>query len=223
MKNRFRHLNEGIYSFYEKLKGKTLSDKIMDYYLDKIRMYGNDSLTDVEKKIFKEAQNDNLTMDKVSYARDKTTGDIDYSKKIEDPNKIFPGVPFLTAKGRGEKIKNVVNARCYWDDQNPSCKYYYVFNDSKISQDNQYGLIIYKTESKDGKPLGSFIVPKSESSKSPNELWEMLENKYDRGFILDQEILNLFLKFDDLYHRAKKENLTFLQESYQRLKNYRGK
>lgn len=223
MKNRFRHLNEGIYSFYQGLKGKTLSDKILDYYLDKVRLYGEDSLTDVEKKIFKEAQNGNLTMDKSTYARDKTTGDIDYSKKIEDPISIYPGVPFLTAKGKGEKIKVVVNARCYWNDENPSCKYFYVFSDSKISEENRYGLLIYKTESKDGKPLGSFIIPKSEASKTPEELWEVLGDKYDRGAILDQETLNLVLKFDDLYHRAKKENLGFLQETYTKLKNYRGK
>lgn len=220
-------LNEGMYDFYE-FQGdpdSSLADKILDYYLSKIKKYGKESLTDVEKTIFKDAQNNNLAVEKPTYARDKVTGDIMIDDRgmpvtIEDQNKVYPGVPFLTSRGMGKKTEQeVINARCYWD-RGSSCKNYYVF-DSKMKNDqNPYGIIIYKTESKTGKSFGAFMVPRNKELKPINDIWDKCAEEYDYGVVLTRESLDNFIKFYNLFHGSKKGDINELTELYEKLKKY---
>jgi len=225
MRNGFDRINEGMYSFYEKQYGDNLIDKILTYYVDKMRKYGKDCLTDKEKAIFDEAKMGKLSGNKPIYARDKVTGDIkidDLTGRpvvIEQPDRVYPGVPFITQKGKGGVKKVIINARCYWNVDEP-CRYYYVYTDSKIDSENPYGITVYKTESKDAKQYGSFLVPKSETTRKPEELWAWANDRYDKGVVLDKETLDLFVKFDTLYHTGRRENAAFLNEAYDKLKKY---
>ena len=225
--NKFKLNEGGIYDFYEREEGKSLVDKILNYYIDKVRKHGMESITDKEKSIFKDAQKGELTMGQIIYARDKVTGDIEIDNTgspvvINNPNEVFPGVPFYTSKGKGEQKSTIIEARCYRDIDS-SCRHYYVYSDDKITNENPYGLIIYKTESKDNKPFGTFIVPKGDVLKNPKNLWDSLSSKFDKGTNLDEETLNLFLKFDSLYKSSRKNNAEFLAMAYETLKKYPDK
>lgn len=219
-------LNEGVYDFYDLYEPDSKSpttDKIVDYYIDKIRKYGQNSLTSEEQRIFKDAQKGKLTLEKPVYKKDKVTGDIELDPVTNIPIRIdietlTPGVPFITSKGKGAEKKVIINGRCYWDiDENH--KTFYVYG-GEISETNPQGLVVWKTVSSSGKPLGAFIVPKGESNLTPADLWKNLNNKFDKGIILDKETYLTFLEFDKLFHTSRKENADRLDRLYNILKNY---
>lgn len=217
-------LNEGVYDFYEQQDGSDTTDKIINYYIDKIRKSGAASLTKKELQIFNDAKRGKLTLDNPVYKRNKLTGDIETDTAGNairmDKDQIIPGVPFLTSKGRGIKRKEVVNGRCYWNIDE-DCKYYYVFSVGSITEENTSGLIIYKTESKGGGEYGAFIVPKNDlKGCSPEDLWKKINDKYDKGVILDKETYLKFVNFDKLYHESRKANAVELKKLYTQLKNY---
>ncbi len=227
MKKKYGTLNEGMYDFYEK-QGKEedeLTDKIVDYYLDKMRKYGKDSLTEIEARIFKDAQDGRLTMGKPVYAKDKVTGDIlldDFGNPvvIDEPNKVYPGIPFLTSRGMGEVKKEApIAGRCYWNNGS-TARSYYVFDKKAINSENPYGIIIYKTESKTGKAFGSFMVPKNKELTPPADLWLKCEDDFDFGAVLTKEIYETFINFYNLYHTSKKENLEEITKLYDMLKKF---
>lgn len=212
--NQLETLNEGVYDFY-KLNNQYGEDKttdaIVNYYIDKIRKYGQDSLTQKEVEVFNQAKNGKLTLDNPVYKRHKTTGAIEYDKgnpiRIDNQGPV-PGVPFVTSKGKGVKRKEVINGRVYWnvDDQH---KAFYVFGPE--------GLIIWKTVSSSGKDFGAFLIPKSEAGLRPEELWESLAKKFDKGFILKKEDFMKFLEFDKLYHESRKLNMDRISKLYREL------
>lgn len=218
-------LNEGVYDFYETFdssnKIKTV-DKILNYYVDKILKHGIDSLTDKEVEIFNNAKKGILNLDNPVYKRNKVTNDIEYDNKgkpIElNINKLIPGVPFVTSKGRGLKKIEVVRGRCYWNlDENH--KTFYVYG-NEITDINPQGLIIWKTISNSGKDFGSFIIPKGLGYMTEIELWKNLNDKFDKGIILDKDTYMKFLEFDELYHDSKKMNIQKILELYKFLSKY---
>jgi len=222
-------LNEGVYDFYEVYDQSNTSvlNKIINYYIDKIKKYGKDSLTKREQQIFKDANNGKLPLDNPIYKRNKLTGDIETDKGTAvrlDKDTIFPGVPFVTSKGRGIKKTDVVNGRCYWDIDE-DCKYYYVYILAKVSEENPTGLVIYKTTSKSGeKALGAFIVPKADfKNDKPEDLWKKIDSKYDKGIILDKEMYSKFVMFERLFRAGRIANAQELSVLYEELKNYTGK
>jgi hypothetical protein len=225
--NRFS-LNEGLYDFYELYDPSPnyhTIDKIQNYYLDKIKKFGKESLTKREMEIFKDATMGKLKSENPVYKKDKVTGDIELDAKGQpirlDKEIIQVGVPFVTSKGRGiskETVRTSVNGRCYWDvDDN--IKVFYVYG-GEITETNPEGLIIWKSVSKSGKPMGSFIIPKGEALMSMENLWKNLNGKYDKGIILDKETYGKFLTFDELYHSGKVANIEQLQILYNYLRKY---
>lgn len=209
-------LNEGLYDFYDLIDSESKSstiDKIQNYYFEKIKKFGKESLTKKEMEIFQNATMGKLKAEDPVYKRDKVTGDIALDKNgkpIRIDQEVIPaGVPFVTTKGRNRQTtdtkKEVIIARCYWNVDDPT-KAYYVYSDSQKSSENPYGLIIWKSISKNPaeKPLGTFIVPKGEAQMNPEELWANLNDKFDKGIILDKETYYKFLAFDDFYHSKKK-------------------
>jgi hypothetical protein len=219
-------LNEGVYDFYDVYDQSNTNtiNKIINYYIDKIKKYGKDSLTAREQQIFKDANEGKLTLDNPIYKRNKLTGDIETEKGEAvrlDKVSLIPGVPFLTAKGRGVKKNVVVNGRCYWD-VDEDCKYYYVFIVAKISEENPTGLVIYKTVSKSGdKALGAFIVPKADiKNDKPDDLWKKINDKYDKGIILDKEMYGKFVMFEKLFRASRLANAQELAVLYEELKKY---
>lgn len=220
-----QQINEGVYDFYEMYdtdKNNKTVDKIINYYLDKIVKYGNDSLTTKEYEIFNNAKKGILNLDNPVYKRNKVTNDIEYDNKGNpvrlNGDVLIPGVPFVTSKGRGKKKMETISGRCYWN-VGENFKTFYVYGND-ITNDNPYGLVIWKTVSSAGKEMGAFIVPKSLGNMSETELWKNLNNKFDKGIILDKETYLTFLEFDRLYHDSKKENLGKLVELYRELSTY---
>jgi len=218
-------IKEGVYDFYDAYEGQDTADKILNYYVDKIRKNGRDSLTREEINIFDNARKGKLTLENPVYKRNKLTGDIETDNSGNairlDKDKLYPGVPFVTSKGKGNKKKETINGRCYWDVDDP-CKVYYIFSTTKINEENPTGLMIYRTHSKVGDKLfGTFIVPKSDiKNLQPDELWKIVNEKYDKGIILDKDMYLKFIKFDDLYHKSKKEFADELNKLFNDLKNY---
>lgn len=228
MVNKNGILNESIYDFYrlyDKAGNKKIVNKIIDYYLDKIVKYGEGSLTKNEKDLLNKAKINRLPEEKISYKRNKLTGDIELGSdgkpiKLDTDDDVVPGIPFITSKGRGFKKEDKLEARCYWDIDN-NVKYYYVFSPLNINDKNAYGLIIWKTISNNERPLGAFIVPKNELDLPPNELWDRLNTKYDKGIILSKEMYNKFMLFYDLYKNDKKKaDILSLNNLYMELVNY---
>lgn len=225
VKEKVKPINEGVYDFYDAYdtdERTSTSDKIINYYIDKIRKYGQNSLTKQEVEIFNDAKKGKLSLDKSVYKRNKITGDIELDNLGTpirlDKDILIPGVPFLTSKGKGGKKKQSINGRIYWDiDGDHRTYYYYVYDKDKK-------LIIWKTYSV-GKEFGGFIVPKGEATLSPDELWKSNNNKFDRGMILDKETYDLFVTFNELWHKNKKlhEDKLKLTDMYNKLKNYTGK
>lgn len=208
-------LNEGLYDFYEMIDPESKSstiDKIQNYYFEKIKKHGKESLTKKEMEIFHNATVGKLKAEDPVYKRDKVTGDIalENGKPIRIDQEVIPaGVPFVTTKGKtkekSETKKENVIARCYWNVDDPN-RSYYVYSDTEKSAANPNGLIIWKSISKNPieKPTGTFIVPKGEAQMKPEELWATLNDKFDKGIILDNETYYKFLAFDDFYHGKKK-------------------
>jgi len=216
---------EGVYDFYEEFDQtpkKATTDKIIDYYLDKIVKYGENSLSSTEMKIFNDAKQGKLTLEKPVYKIDKVTGDPEYDNLGNpiriDTEQIIPGVPFLTAKGKGAKKKEIINGRCYWD-VDEDFKTFFVYG-GETTDDNPMGLVIWKTVSTKGGAYGAFIIPKGESKITMEELWKNNNKKYDKGIILDRETYLKFLEFDDLFHKSRKDNAVKLAELYGHLKSY---
>jgi hypothetical protein len=179
-------------------------------------------------EIFQNATQGKLKTDDPVYKRDKVTGDIALDKKSGKPirinQEVIPaGVPFVTSKGkmRETPIEEVINARCYWNVDDP-IKAYYVYSDTSKTDANPNGLIIWKSISKNPaeKPLGTFIVPKDEAQMIPTELWENLNDKFDKGIILDKETYYKFISFDELYHGVKKLSIEQLKTLYNYLSKY---
>lgn len=205
-------LNESMYDFYrlydDKSGKKRLSDKIVDYYIDKIVKYGEDSLTDKEREIFNKAKINALPAEKIEYKRNKLTGDLELGNdgkpiRLSDIDDVVPGIPFITSKGRGIKKENKIEARCYWNIDEPA-KYYYVFSNEFVTNENPYGITIWKTKSTNqDKVLGSFMVPKSELEMSPSELWDKMDVKFDRGIRLSKDMYDKFMTFENLYRNFK--------------------
>jgi len=232
MKNKFNYekLNEGVYDFYNSLSdGENTVEKIINYYLYKINKFGKDSLTKAEMEIFNNANRGILNLDKVVYKKNKVTGDIEYinGKPVKlNSDQLYPGVPFITSKGLGKNLKEIVNqyktGRCYWDVDD-DFKIFYVYG-GITSAENPNGLTIWKTVSAKGSPLGAFIVPKADDlGLTPQKIWEKLNDKYDSGVVLDKNMYLIFLEFDNLYHSAKKDNIEKIQELFTYLKNYKIK
>jgi hypothetical protein len=217
-------LNEGVYDYYiayDPTDKSSTADKIVNYYLDKIAKSGRDSLTKQEQEIFNDAKRGILSYDKPVYKRNKLTNDIEMDSKGKpiriDSNTLLPGVPFITSRGKGAIKKEIINGRCYWNiDEN--FKTFYVFGE--ISETNQNGLTIWKTVSSSGKEFGAFLVPKSEASLNPDGLWKVLDDKFDKGIILNKETYSQFIEFDQLYHLSKKQNLERITELYNILRKY---
>ncbi len=221
VKEEVKPINEGVYDFYEAYdtdERTATSDKIINYYIDKIRKYGQNSLTKQEVEIFNDAKKGKLSLDKPVYKRNKVTGDHEldnFGIPIRlDKDTLIPGVPFLTSKGKGSKKVQNINGRIYWDIGDDH-KTYYVYGKDKE-------LIIWKTYSV-GKEFGGFIVPKGEAALSPDELWKSNNKKFDKGMILDKETYNMFITFDELWHESKKLHRDKLTDMYEKLKNYAGK
>jgi hypothetical protein len=216
-------ITEGAYDFYDDQEGGNTLDKIINYYLDKIRKYGQDSLTNKEKEIFEDAKKGKLLLDRPIYKKDKVTGDIQMGpdgRPIRlDKDNLIPGVPFITSKGKGGKKANIINGRCYWNIDD-SCRYYYVYDKKSIDEENPNGLIIWKSVSKSGKEYGAFIVPKTEANLEPDNLWKNLNKKFDKGVVLDKETYAKFLEFDNLYHTAKKANIEKIDDIVDALRKY---
>lgn len=218
---------EGVYDFYDAQEGTdkdTIANKILNYYIDKIRKDGKDSLTKEETKIFNDAKDGRLVLVKPIYQRNKVTGDIDLDNMGNpirlDKDTLIPGVPFITNKGMGGKKRNLVNGRCYWNVDVPY-RTFYVYDIMSKSDNNPHGLIIWKTVSKDGKEFGAFIIPKSEANMSEKQLWDTLNGKFDKGIILDKDTFAKFIEFDKLYHESKKANMERITALYSILKIYR--
>jgi hypothetical protein len=218
-------ITEGIYDFYNSCEGSDTIDKIVNYYIDKIKRYGQDSLTAKEKEIFDDAKRGKLPLDRPIYKRDKVTGDIEIGpdgRPIRlDQNNIIPGMPFVTTKGMGGKKKDIVNGRCYWNIDD-SCKHYYVYDKKSIDETNPNGLIIWKSISKSGKEYGAFIVPRNEANLEPDNLWKTLNKKFDKGIILDKDTYAKFIEFDQLYHKEKKANIKKIDDIVDMLRKYPG-
>lgn len=218
-------INEGVYDFYNEYdkSNDSTEEKILNYYIEKIRKFGLDSLTEEEKKLFEEAKRGKLTLDKPVYRRSKLTGDIEYDssgKPIRlDKDNYVPGIPFVTSKGRGIKREEIIEGRIYWN-VDEDYKVYYVYG-GESDDNNPRGLVIWKTQSKDPtKEFGAFIVPKKEINLTPEELWANLNNKYDKGVILNKEAYKNFIIFDKLYHDSRKQYYDKLIELVRYLKNY---
>lgn len=217
-------IKEGVYDFYDAYEGQNTTDKIINYYIDKIRKNGKGSLTRREIEIFDNARKGNLNLENPVYKRNKLTGDIETDNKGDairlDKDRFFPGVPFLTSKGKGSKKKETINARCYWNIDDP-CKTYYAFIISRVNEENPTGLVVYKTHSKSGSALGTFIIPKADlKDAQAEELWKKVNDKYDKGIILDKDMYLKFVNFDDLYHKGKRDFAADLTKLYEELKNY---
>lgn len=213
-------LNEGVYDFYETQSDypdESTTDKILNYYIDKIRKHGQDSLTDQEFQIFNDAKKGELSLEKPMYKRNKVTNEIEYDNLGNpirlDKDILIPGVPFLTSKGRGEKKKEQPKGACWWN-VDEDFKTWYVFTPD--------GLTIWKSFSP-MKEFGSFIVPKNEAGLVPVELWKALGKRFDTGIYLTKEMFQKFCEFDRLYHDGKKANKEKLEELYEVLKNYPSK
>jgi len=220
-------VNEGLYDFYDAYdkaaEGDTTIDNIINYYLDKITKYGQNSLTKKEKEIFEAAQRGKLPKDRPVYKKNKVTGDIELDPMGNpvrmDQDVLIPGLPFITSKGRGAKKKETIKARCYWNVNDP-CKMFYVYSTTVVDESNPNGLTIWKSES-EGKDYGSFMkLTASELKSRPEDLWVRLEKKYDKGAILDKEAYVKFVQFDQLYHDDKKANIKKIEEIVEFLKEY---
>lgn len=221
-------LNEGVYDYYiayDPTDKSGTAEKIVNYYIDKIAKNGRDSLTKQEQEIFNNAKKGILSYDKPIYKRNKLTNDIELDNKGKpiriDSDMVLPGVPFITSRGKGAIKKEVINGRCYWnlDEEH---KTFYVFG-GEITDTNQNGLVIWKTISTSGKEFGAFLVPKSEASLNPEGLWKALDDKFDKGIILDKDTYTKFIEFDKLYHISKKQNLDKITELYNILRKYPSK
>lgn len=232
MKNndfRWFPLNEGLYDFYNIIDSSkdSIMDKIQNYYFDKIKKHGKESLTKKELEILQSATMGKLKTETPVYRRNKVTGDIDLDKSGNpiriDQEIVPPGVPFVTSKGKmaDRSDKPMIYARCYWNVDEP-VKSYFVFSNKSKTPENPNGLIIWKTISKNvaEKPFGTFIVPKGEAQLSPEELWANLNDKFDKGVVLDKETYMKFIVFDDIYHNSKKANAAQLRELYDYLSRY---
>jgi hypothetical protein len=227
-KDKIKPINEGVYDFYEAYdpEGASTPDKIINYYIDKIRKYGLDSLTQKEKEVFENAKKGKLTLEKPVYKRNKVTGDIELDNLGNpvrlDKEDVIPGIPFITSKGKGGKKKEVINGRIYWDIDE-DYRIYFVYG-GESSDVNPHGLIEWKTISKDAdKEFGAFMKPKAEINMQPFEWWKYCDNKYDKGVVLDKEIYLKFLEFDKLYHESRKKNRDRISVLYKELKNYKLK
>ena len=224
-KRKNQMLNEGVYDFYETLgDGKFTTDKIISYYIDKIRKDGKESLSAKEIEVFNDANRGELPLDKPVYKRNKLTNDIEMDRGVPiriDQERLIPGLPFLTSKGKGGQQKErKLDARCYWYIGD-KCRNYYIYDPNKKEDENPNGLIVYKTESATGKEFGTFMIPKkSEASKEIEELWSELNERYDKGIILNKEAYDKFMMFDNLYHASRKENAEKLRELLNYLKNF---
>lgn len=228
MGRKFQKINEGAYDFYSKLKGKNDTEKIVDYYLDKISKFGINSLTSKEKEIFNLANAGDLK-DLTIYKRNRITGDIELDNlgnPVVDPasDNLIPGLPFLTSKGKGVESKYVIQARCYWNLDEEG-KTYYVFFTIPKTEENPFGLVAYKTLSSSGKSaMGIFLKTIPNGDKDPDDFWETLEKKYDKYVILDQNTLDIFKKFETEFHSDKKvKNIVELMPMYDVLKKFPAK
>jgi hypothetical protein len=217
-------LNENVYEIYERESDKPkdrLPEKIINYYIEKIRRDGMESLTQKEKEIYNDARRGVVRYeDKPIYKRSKVTGEIEYDNKGNpirtDKPLIIPGVPFLTPKGKGLKRKEIINGRCYMNDGSEN-RNYYVF-------DKGGRLIKYKTISDSGKPMGTFMgLLKKEDGVYPEQLWDILDQKFDSVILLDKTMYETFLSFDYLYHNQKKDEYQQLMLLYRELAKYKGK
>jgi hypothetical protein len=226
--NEFRLIKESAYDFYNMNDGKNMAEKILNYYLEKIRKYGQDSLTNAETEIFNDAKKGKVPVDKPIYKKNKVTGDIEIGpdgKPVRlDKDSLVPGVPFITAKGRGKKKQQTIDGRCYWNINDPDSpgKVYYVYDRMSIEETNPNGLIVWKSVAKSGKSTGAFMnLTSSEANARPADLWNTLNKKYDKGAILDKETYIKFIEFDKLYHgQEKKMNSEKIDELVEFLKNY---
>ena len=84
-KNKIRLINEGIYDFYDAYEGSDTADKILNYYVDKIKKNGRGSLTRKEIEIFDNARKGKLTLDTPVYKRNKVTGD----KEVDEMGNVI--------------------------------------------------------------------------------------------------------------------------------------
>ena len=216
---------EGVYDFYEAYDNtpkKTTTEKILDYYLDKILKYGENSLTSAETKIFNDAKRGKLSLEKPVYKIDKVTGDIENDNLGNpiriDTDQIIPGVPFITAKGKGAKKKEIIKGRCYWN-VDEDFKTFFVYG-GEVTDTNPQGLVVWKTVSNKGSEFGAFIIPKGEANITMEELWKNNAKKYDAYASLDKETYVKFLEFDDLFHKSKKENIKKITELCAELKRF---
>lgn len=216
-------IKEGVYDFYNAYDGNSTTDKICNYYVDKIRKYGMKSLTKKEEEVFDAAKKGKLTLDKPIYKRDKVTGDITVDNITGQPVRIdkegfIPGVPFLTSKGKGAIRKNAINARIYWNMGEPF-KMFYVFNKFKSNDENPHGLTIWKSVKSEDNVYGAFIKAREGDRVPPDDLWKVLDNKYHKGIILDKEMFDKFNEFDNLFHNDKKASGEKIIQLYNELKN----
>jgi len=220
-------IREGVYDFYDSQEGAKEDgtiDKILNYYIDKIMKYGQDSLTKKEQEILSDAKKGRMPLDRPIYKKNKLTGDIEIDSRGNairvNKDMVIPGVPFITSKGRGIKKKETIDGRCYWNVDDP-CRIFYVFSTANIDDENSTGLVIYKTISKSGYDLGAFIKPRSElKDRQPADVWNIINDKYDKGIVLNKEMYLLFVKFDKLYHESRKNNIEELGKIYQVLRDY---
>lgn len=216
-------IKEGVYDFYEAYEGDGTTDKICNYYVDKIRKYGIKSLTKKEEEIFNSAQKGKLTLDKPVYKRDKVTGDIAVDNITGAPIRIdqegfIPGVPFITSKGKGTIRKDSIQARVYWN-VGENFKMFYIFNKSKSNEDNPHGLTIWKSVKSEDNVCGAFIKAKGGDKVAPKDLWKVLDNKYHKGIIMDKAMYDKFNEFDTLFHGDKKSSIERIMQLYNELKN----
>ena len=80
-KDNIKPLNEAVYDFFDYYEpGEDMAAKIVSYYLDKIKKYGRDSLTQKEMEIFTDANKGKTPLDNPVYQKNKVTGDIEYDK-----------------------------------------------------------------------------------------------------------------------------------------------
>lgn len=139
----------------------------------------------------------------------------------EEPD--APGKQFFTAKGKQKgvdklKIDQAPEARVY-KNKNSEIRQFFV----NITKDDKNDWIIYRTVGKT--PFGEFCDTNSSKysfykNMTPEQLWEELDNYWDYGMVLDNDLYQDFMNFAELFKEDQvryREMLTKLRNRFLKL------